>query len=225
MAINTVSAPAEDVPYELIYWPGVPGRGEHIRLLFEEAGVPYIDRAQEEGKGMIFYERNQGDHLNPPPFAPPVLQHGDVILSQTPNILSYLGPRLNLVPNPDQDNIGLYHVNQLALTALDGLSNETHDVHHPVSMLLYYEDQLGESKRKAQDYTANRIPKFLGYFEKVLKGEASGDGPWLYGGRLTYAGLGSFPVPRWCQVCLPKDVGILGREWQLRQRIHTLSGS
>ncbi|KAK2669126.1 hypothetical protein RAB80_014652 [Fusarium oxysporum f. sp. vasinfectum] len=77
----------------------------------------------------------------------------------------------------------------LALTALDGLSNETHDVHHPVSMLLYYEDQLGESKRKAQDYTANRIPKFLGYFEKVLKGEASGDGPWLYGGRLTYADL------------------------------------
>ncbi|KAI3573991.1 glutathione S-transferase [Fusarium oxysporum f. sp. albedinis] len=97
----------------------------------------------------------------------------------------------------------------LALTALDGLSNERHDVHHPVSMLLYYEDQLGESKRKAQDYTANRIPKFLGYFEKVLKGEASGDGPWLYGGRLTYADLVLFQCLDGVKFAFPKTLASL----------------
>ncbi|KAI9644090.1 hypothetical protein NHQ30_007442 [Ciborinia camelliae] len=30
-------------PYELIYYTGVPGRGEHVRLILEEAGVQYKD--------------------------------------------------------------------------------------------------------------------------------------------------------------------------------------
>jgi len=80
-------------------------------------------------------------------------------------------------------------VNQLTLTALDGLSNEVHDVHHPVDTGLYYEDQKEEAKRKADGYLKNRLPKFLGYFERVLGGEASKGGEWLYGGRLTYADL------------------------------------
>jgi glutathione S-transferase len=29
--------------YELLYWPGIPGRGEFIRLAFEAAGVSYKD--------------------------------------------------------------------------------------------------------------------------------------------------------------------------------------
>jgi glutathione S-transferase len=35
-------------PYELLYWPGIPGRGEFIRLAFEAAGVSYKDIANEE---------------------------------------------------------------------------------------------------------------------------------------------------------------------------------
>lgn len=35
----------KDVPYELIYWPTLPGRGEHVRLLLEEAGAEYTDTA------------------------------------------------------------------------------------------------------------------------------------------------------------------------------------
>lgn len=62
---------------------------------------------------------------------------------------------------------------------------------------LYYEDQKEESLRRSKDYIANRLPKFLGYFQRVLKGKASGDGPWLYAGRLTYADLVLF------HVCVP----------------------
>jgi len=124
-----------------------------------------------------------------PPYAPPVLRHGDLSIGQTPNILLYLGRQLGLAPGPDEDEGGLYRVNGLALTALDGLSNEVHDCHHPVGPGLYYEDQRAESLRKSKDYVANRLPKFLGYFERVLQSEASGRGPWLYGGRLTYADL------------------------------------
>jgi glutathione S-transferase len=35
-------------PYELLYWPGIPGRGEFIRLAFEVAGVSYKDMANEK---------------------------------------------------------------------------------------------------------------------------------------------------------------------------------
>ncbi len=187
---------SKDVPYNLIYWPGVPGRGEHIRLAFEEAGAEYTDTAQvKDGIKEVLAQvspDNLGEGANVPPFAPPVLRHGDLVISQTPNILLYLGPRLGLAPAPGGDSDdpdGLYRINALALTALDGLSNEVHDCHHPIATGLYYEDQKAESLRRSKDWVANRLPKFLGYFERVLQSGASGAGPWLYGGRLTYADL------------------------------------
>jgi len=100
-----------------------------------------------------------------------------------------LGSRLGLVPDTAEDEDGVYRVNELVLTALDGLSNEVHDCHHPIATGLYYEDQKPEAKRKSEDYIANRLPKFLGYFERVLLGEASKGGKWLYGGRLTVADI------------------------------------
>lgn len=104
---------------------------------------------------------------------------------------------LTVVPSDDEVHPdALYKVNGLALTALDGLSNEVHDCHHPIASGLYYEDQKDEAKRKAKDFVGNRLPKFLGYFERVLQGKASGDGPWLYGGQLTYADLGMYLTSR-----------------------------
>lgn len=190
-----------DVPYELIYWGGIPGRGEFVRLALEEGGAEYTDTAHaDEGNKQVLAqisESNVGDDKNPPPLAPPILRHGDLLISQTPNILLYLGPRLGLVPSAegeDGDPDALYRINALALTALDGLSNEVHDTHHPIASGLYYEDQKEESLRRSSDFIKNRLPKFLGYFERVLQGKASGDGPWLYGGQLTYADLVLFQV-------------------------------
>jgi len=196
----------KDVPYNLVYWPGIPGRGEHIRLALEEAAADYTDTAFTEGGVSEVLEFVHGkapdDGINPPPCAPPILKHGDLVISQTPNILLYLGPRLGLVPDNNEDPDALYRINGLALTALDGLSNEPHDCHHPIASGLYYEDQKVESKRKAEDYVKNRLPKFLSYFERVLGSKASGDGPWLYGGSLTYADLVLFQV---CRLDLPHE--------------------
>jgi glutathione S-transferase len=184
---------AKDVPYKLVYWPGIPGRGEFIRLALEEAGADYSDT--EGGVDEVLASiQDSGDEVNPPILAPPILKHGELRISQTSNILLYLAPRLGLVPDTDQDPDGLYRVNSLALTALDGLSNEPHDCHHPIATGLYYEDQKEESKRKSEDYVKNRLPKFLSYFERVLGSKSSGDGPWLYGGSLTYADLVLFHV-------------------------------
>lgn len=201
-------------PYELYYWPGMPGRGEHVRLAFEEAGVPYKDVCNETKDGIKLLlekisDKNTGDGSNPPAFAPPILCHGDLTISQTPNILLYLGPQLGLVPSRDQDPNGIFQVNALTLTALDGLSNEAHDTHHPIATNLYYEDQKEEAKRKATDYIQNRLPKFLGYFERVLQSEASKGGEWLYGGQLTYADLVLFQTVDGVLFAFPKAMGEL----------------
>ncbi|ROV94048.1 hypothetical protein VMCG_08250 [Cytospora schulzeri] len=199
----------KDTPYHLIYWPGIPGRGEHVRLALEEAGATYTDTAHiKDGVNEVLAlidAKHTGDDLNPPICAPPVLKHGDLVINQTPNILLYLGPKLGLAPSPGgDDEDGIYVVNELALTALDGLSNEPHDCHHPIATGLYYEDQKEESLRKSKDYVANRLPKFLGYFERVLKSKASGDGPWLYGGKLTYADLVLFQCVDGIKFMFPK---------------------
>jgi len=216
---------SKDVPYNLLYWPDIPGRGEHIRLALEEAGSEYTDTAHiKDGiKDVLALIKpdNLGDGVNIPPCAPPILRHGNLIISQTSNILMYLGLRLGLVPSAEDDEDGIYRVNGLALTALDGLSNEVHDCHHPVSSGLYYEDQKEESLRKSKDYVKNRLPKFLGYFERVLKSEASGSGPWLYGGQLTYADLVLFQCLDGTKYAFPKamkkmqDSGDFDRVFQL----------
>jgi glutathione S-transferase len=87
-----------------------------------------------------------------------------LLISQTPNILLYLGPLLNLAGEDEVDKI---YVNELALTALD-LANETHDTHHPVAVMKYYKEQKEEALRKATDFRETRLPKFFGYFERVL---------------------------------------------------------
>ncbi|AEO62224.1 9c0f998b-a036-435f-bc3a-970e5e679a8d [Thermothielavioides terrestris] len=206
---------AKDVPYHLIYWPGIPGRGEHVRLALEEAGAEYTDTAFTDGgvDEVLAYVQGKipDDGLNPPPCAPPILKHGDLVISQTPNILLYLGNRLGLVPDADQDPDAMYKINALALTALDGLSNEPHDCHHPIASGLYYEDQKEEAKRRSEDYVKNRLPKFLSYFERVLESKASGDGPWLYGGALTYADLVLFQCVDGVKFMFPKAMAKLER--------------
>ncbi|KAK6383423.1 hypothetical protein LTS17_002715 [Exophiala oligosperma] len=201
-------------PYRLIYWPGMPGRGEHVRLAFEATGTPYVDVTNQTDEGIQALltridKKNRGDPHNPPPFAPPVLEHGDVKISQTPNILLYLGGRLGLAPSPEDDVNGYFHVNSLTLTALDGLSNEAHDVHHPIASSLYYEDQKDEALRKAKDYREVRLPKFFEYFDRVLSSPASGGGDYLYGDKLTYADLVLFQTVDGVSYAFPKCVAKL----------------
>ena len=131
--------------YELLYHPGIPGRGEHIRLLFEAAGVPYTDVANESKNGYSTVQKicmNKGTESsdgNPPVFCPPALrvpgagkEGGALVISQTPNVLAYLGERTGMA-GPEDDENAKYWVSQVALTALD-LNNEVHDTHHPIAV-------------------------------------------------------------------------------------------
>ncbi|CAG9942039.1 unnamed protein product [Clonostachys rosea f. rosea IK726] len=199
----------EDAPYELVYWHGLPGRGEFIRLLFVEAGVPWkdtSDKGMEASTGQVLelISPDSGPSVqgkNPPVCAVPALRHGDVLLSQTPNILQYLAPRLGLAP---KEGVAVYHLNQIVLTLIDGFVTELHDTHHPISVAAYYEDQKPEAKKRSKFFIEERIPKFLGYAQRVLEAETSGEGPWLYGDSLTYADLVLFQSIDGTQFAFPK---------------------
>ncbi|KAM0204069.1 hypothetical protein ACHAPA_008383 [Fusarium lateritium] len=201
----------DDAPYELIYWPTIPGRGEFVRLLFEEAGVPYSDVAQDNEKGFAAVKsltatENVGDDNNPPALAPPALRHGDLLISQTPNIMLYLAPRIGLAP---REGNGLYHLNGIVLTIFDGLVNEIHDTHHPIAISLYYDDQKEESKKKSKYFIKDRLPKYFTYMQRVLDAKTSGAGPWLYGDSLTYADLVLFQAVDGTNFAFPKSIEAL----------------
>lgn len=169
--------------YELFYWPSIQGRGEFVRLALEEAGVEYVDVA----RGPKGVERLMAalEEDAKPAFAPPFLHAEGLMIGQTAAILMFLGERHGLAP---ADPAGRVWTHQLQLTIAD-LVGEAHETHHPVGASLYYEDQKPEALRRAQEFTAERIPKFLGYFARAL-----GDGDWLLGEQLTYADLSLFQV-------------------------------
>ena len=185
--------------YELYYWPGIQGRGEFVRLALEEAGVPYIDVARKKG-GMAKMERLlETARVKHPPFAPPFLKAGALVIAQTANILLYLGPRHGLAP---KNEAGRLFVHQLQLTIAD-LVAEAHDVHHPIAGSLYYEDQKREATRAAQHFIAERIPKYLGYFETVLERNGARKS-YLTGARLTYADLSLFQTVEGLRYAFPR---------------------
>ena len=180
--------------YELFYWPGLQGRGEFVRLAFEEAGVAYDDvgrRPEEEGGGVAAIERLlQGSTRYLVPFGPPFLRHGKVVVAQTAAILQYVAPRLGVVP---ADEASRLRAHQLQLTIAD-LVAEVHQTHHPIASSLYYEDQKEEAARCAAAFVAERIPKFLAYLDRALDSNARGRGRWLVGARASYADLSLFQV-------------------------------
>lgn len=186
------------MPYEFHYWPAIQGRGEFVRLALEEAGADYVDVARRRGVGAMLAAM-QAKGASRPPFAPPFLKDGDVLIGQTANILLYLGRRHGLAP---RDEAGRLWTHQLQLTIAD-LVDEAHDTHHPIGVDLYYEDQKPEAARRAELFRDSRLPKFLGWFEEVLARNPRGDRH-LVGARVTYADLSLFQVVEGLRYAFPR---------------------
>lgn len=175
--------------YELFYWPNIQGRGEFVRLALEQAGAPYVDVAREDGGMDSLLALLDDPKMLHPPFAPPILRDGELLIGQTAAILLHLGPRLQLAP---ADEAGRLWTHQIQLTIAD-LVAEAHDAHHPIDVELYYEDQRPEAARRATGFRRERIPKFLGWLERILARNPA-DAGWLVGAELTYADLSAFQV-------------------------------
>ncbi len=185
---------------ELYYWPGIPGRGEFVRLLLEEAGAVYVDVARERKDGMAAMLRlMEGKAPGALPFAPPFVKVGDAVVSQTANILAFLAPQVGLVPRSQALRT---EAQQIQLTLADFVG-EIHDTHHPIAGGLYYEDQKSAAKRRAQDFVKQRLPKYLGWLENVLERNRKSRGQWLVGSDCTYVDLSVFQIVEGLRYAFP----------------------
>lgn len=189
--------------YELHYWPTIQGRGEFVRLALEAAGAPYIDvarGAEDAGLGLPAMQRCLQDRkLVHPPFAPPFLKDGNVVVGQTAAILQYLAPTLKLVARSEQLRVW---TQQIQLTIAD-MVDEAHDTHHPVGAGLYYEDQKPEALRRATEFCRVRMPKFLQWFEAIVVRNTAGPRH-LVGGKLSYADLSLFQLVEGLRYAFPQ---------------------
>jgi glutathione S-transferase len=190
--------------YELYYWAGIQGRGEFVRLALEAAAAEYVDVAREDGGEAAMLRFLSGEEVEHLPFAPPYLKAGELIVSQTANILLYLGAQHGLAP---PDEAGRLWAHQLQLTIAD-LVDEVHGTHHPIASSLYYEDQRREARARASDFLKSRAPKYLGYFERVLGRNQAGDGH-LVGADLTYPDLSLFQIVEGLRYAFPLSMARL----------------
>ena len=176
--------------YELYYWPSIQGRGEFVRLALEAGGTDYVDVARLSGRGKgvdaMLRMMDSGDR---PPFAPPFLRAGKLVIAQVANILHYLGPRIGLAPKAEAARLW---VHQLQLTVTDFVS-EIHDTHHPIAASLYYDEQRREARERTRFFVSERLPKYLGYFEGIIEDNVNGRG-YMAGRSLSYVDLSMFQL-------------------------------
>lgn len=204
--------------YRLYYWPTIQGRGEFVRLALEEAGARYRDIARESGRGAgvaALLAMLKARRLERPPFAPPFLEAGRLLIGQTANILQFLGPRHGLVPRGEA---GRLWVNQLQLTVADFLT-EIHDTHHPISGNLYFRQQRREARRRSADFLESRAPKFLGYFEDVLS-RGGRSARYLLGSKLTYVDLSMFQIIAGLRYAFPNASAKFARKYRRLFALH-----
>jgi glutathione S-transferase len=191
--------------YQLFYWPGIQGRGEFVRLALEDSGAAYDDVARGKGGMNRMMAMIDGGRDKRSPFAPPFLKAGKLVIAQVANILFYLGPRLKLSPH---DEAGRLWLHQLQLTVTDFVK-EIHDTHHPLGGELYYEDAKPEAKRFTENFLKSRAPKYLGYFETVLK---KSGGPFVLGRKFSYVDLSLFQLIEGLRYAFPKGAARIERK-------------
>ncbi|WP_370195646.1 MULTISPECIES: glutathione S-transferase [Aurantimonas] len=198
--------------YDLYYWPLIPGRGEYPRLVLEAAGVAYRDVArlpESEGGGiaaMQAFIAGKNGHL--PPFAPPFLVDGDLVVSQAAEISILVGERHRLAPKSEAERL---FARSIALTTAD-LVAEAHDVHHPLGVGLYYEDQTDAARERALGFREERLPKFLGWYERIQAGNPAGSGV-LVGEAISYADLGLFQTMAGLRYAFPRRMQTLAPDY------------
>lgn len=200
----------------LWYWAEIQGRGEFVRLAMEGAGIPYRDAARELGSAALM--KDMTARADRAPFAPPYLDTGDQVIAQVANILLWLGERHAIAP---RDEAGRHWLHQVQLTVSDFVA-EVHQVHHPVGVGLYYEDQKAEAARIAKEFREERMPKFLGWFDRAVAGN------WLIGDRWSYGDTSIFQLIEGLRYMFPHRMktleGDIPKLIAIRNRIAALPG-
>ena len=206
---RTRRAEGNVVTYELYYWPTIQGRGEFVRLALEEAGARYIDVARgtkKEGGGMqAMLALLDGTKISRPPFAPPFLKAGRLLIGQTANILMFLGDRHRLAP---ANEAGRLWTHQLQLTIAD-LVGEIHAPTIPsarASITRIRRRRLGA----APPSSARNVRRNPWLFRDGAP--RNGRGTHLVGGSLTCSDLSLFQIVAGLRYAFPQMMKRLERK-------------
>jgi len=164
--------------WKLWYWPGIKGRGEYVRLAFEEAGVPYEDVAaaaadQKAGYALVkdacfaaLGGGGGGTHF--PVRAPPAVSRGAFWLCGTPAILAHLNGEFGWDPPTREAKA---HVLQALDIILSDAVAEGRLPFHPRSW--YGSHKAPENAAEVcapylEEYATKRMPKYLSFLEDAL---------------------------------------------------------
>ncbi|MCP3734686.1 glutathione S-transferase [Sphingomonas sp. RP10(2022)] len=205
------------MPYELWYWPTIQGRGEFVRLALEAAGIEYEDCARTRGADAMMADMAARAGNGRGPFAPPYLALDGHAVAQVANILQFLGQQHDLGPSNLADR---YWLAQLQLTIADVVA-EVHNVHHPVAMMDYYDDQKPEAARAAAQFRDERLPKFLTHFEAAAR---QGPAEWLVDHRWTYGDTSLFQLVEGLRYMFPRRMKTLEADCPALLRLHAAVG-
>ena len=192
--------------YQLFYWPEIQGRGEFVRLALEDAGAAYDDVARKPGGMDRMMAMMDGGRDKRPPFAPPFLKAGKLVIAQVANILFYLGPRLKLAPRDEAGRL------VAASVAAHGHRFREGNSRHPSSARLAGSITKTRSRKpnaSRDNFIEERAPKYLGYFETVLK---KSGGPFLLGRKLTYVDLSMFQLIEGLRYAFPNSMKGIERD-------------
>lgn len=199
---------------KLWYWPNIQGRGEFVRLPLEAAGIPYQDCAREQGAGALIADLEARQRRAP--FAPPYLDDDGQVIAQVANILLHLGDRHDLVRAADR-----LWVHQVVLTIADAVA-EAHNVHHPVELMAYYDEQKAEAARAAAQFRAERMPKFLRWLEDAVEGD------WFAGDHWSPADTSLFQLVEGLRYMVPRRMAAIEGDYPkviaIRDRVAALPG-
>lgn len=180
--------PVPDDKWQLLYWPSHvngeimagAGRGEYLRVIFEEAGVEYEDVSA--GLQEYFWDRLD---LQPyPVLAPPVIRKGHFVLSQTSVCAKHLAIDFGLYPSDPAD---ASHADQIVASVHEFVA-EGRMAFHPVQNTMSYNDQKEEAKPYIEAFQRDRMPRYMVFFERLLSANAA-RGEFFVGSSLTHVDL------------------------------------
>nr|XP_039250378.1 glutathione S-transferase P-like [Styela clava] len=184
----------------LHYWGGFVGRAEFVRLIFEEAGVPFENNSDHCEEWFRKGKCRFGEAGIFPSFAPPLLQKGSFYLSSTPAICKYLGKQFGFFPKSEEDQAHAEQVNN----AIHDYIGEARLAFHGVNHLASYFGQEKETQVYIDRFIAERLMLWLKHFEAVLRHNKGGSG-FVIGDTLTYVDLALLHILRATEAQFPEQ--------------------
>jgi len=156
--------------YVVYYHGGLKNRGNGIRLLFEEANVPYTFSQDVGSVSLCFGKTTKTDV-----FAPPILQYNDSYLSQTSAIIQFVATKLNLRPKSDFDN-----------ARADMLVGNCFDLAKELS------DHASDNKEALLAFLNGRFQVWLDTIEKPLSHASKQEHVYYFDNHITHGDLAIF---------------------------------